>query len=566
MPDKDSVSGVQIPADLSALSDDELLKLESDSVTEFDSLYEAENLDAESLRRVGQLADGIESVRALQIERKNSADAALAELADIRSRIHPGGQGETEDESSESEITPEPVAVAASASRVDVRNVLKPANANLNVRLSQAASHVPGSAQPKLRDKFDASVLVASADIPGFTTGGRLDNMQDLVSAFQTRARSLPVTRQGDMAPHYSVAQLQRHFRYMLDSASSPDAVYEVMKEAANPAALVAAGGWCSPSEIRYDFYDIAEIAGLLDLPTAGIRRGGLRWPTSPSFNDVSSVTCTWHWNETQDIAAVTGTSQSGTKTCCRVPCAEFNEERLECEGICVTAGNLATDAWPESIANYLRLINVAHARRVNAWMINALVSRSIAVSVCPTGVGLTVPVLDAVEMQAIDYRTRYGMAGNSILEVVLPEWILGGIRADLAKRVFASPNYAFAVDNAMIGDWFTTRNVRVQFVQDWQVRTVGFPGHATNEMTTWPTTVQFLIYAAGTFLRGNGLNLDLGVVRDSVLNATNDYTAAWSEECFLVAEIGHESRIVTVPICPNGTVGAATTFACPNC
>jgi hypothetical protein len=75
--------------------------------------------------------------------------------------------------------------------------------------------------------------------------------------------------------------------------------------------------------------------------------------------------------------------------------------------------------------------------------------------------------------------------------------------------------------------------------------------------MTAWPTTVDFLIYAAGTFIHGNGLSLDLGVIRDSVLNETNDHTAAWSEECHLVARVGHESRRYTVPFNVKGSTGA---------
>lgn len=570
-----SVTPVQIPADLGTLSDEELAQLESDAVAEFDALDSDENTDADGLTRMTALADAVDGIRGLKQTRAAEAQQAAADREAVRGRIH-ANDGETTDDTQGADAGT-PVAVAASAGKTDVRNVLKDRNANLNARLSDAAAHVPASAQPKLTDPFGQSVLVASADIPGFVTGGQLNDMSALVRAFQSRARALPVSRSfrglpsadqdWRLAPRYPVASLQRKFKHLLDDQSSADEVWAVMQEATNPAALVAAGGWCSPSEIRYDFYNIAETDGMLDLPTTGIRRGGIRWPTSPSFADMSDVTCLWHWNETQDVAAVTGTSQSGTKTCCRVPCADFNEERLEGEGICVTAGNLATDAWPEALANYLRLVNVAHAHRVNAWMINALVARStVTATVCATGLGVAIPVLDAVEMQVVDYRTRYAMADSAVLEAVFPSWILAEFRADLAKRLFGTPDAAFAVTNAMIGSWFTLRNVRVQFVQDWQVRVAGFPGRPANVMTTWPTTVQFMLYAAGTFLRGNGLSLDLGVIRDSTLNATNDYTAAWSEEFFLVAQIGHESRLVTVPICPNGSYSSGQTFACPNC
>jgi hypothetical protein len=72
----------------------------------------------------------------------------------------------------------------------------------------------------------------------------------------------------------------------------------------------------------------------------------------------------------------------------------------------------------------------------------------------------------------------------------------------------------------------------------------------------TFPATLQFLIYPAGGYVRGDGGTIDLGVVRDSVLNATNDYTAAWTEQMYLVAQLGPDARKVTVNYDINGVTG----------
>jgi hypothetical protein len=74
---------------------------------------------------------------------------------------------------------------------------------------------------------------------------------------------------------------------------------------------------------------------------------------------------------------------------------------------------------------------------------------------------------------------------------------------------------------------------------------------------------VRHFLYAPGTVARGNGMSLDLGVVRDSTLNATNDFTAAWMEECHLIAQFGHEVREYTINVCPDGTTGAADLTSC---
>jgi hypothetical protein len=134
-------------------------------------------------------------------------------------------------------------------------------------------------------------------------------------------------------------------------------------------------------------------------------------------------------------------------------------------------------------------------------------------------------------------------------------------MRSDLRKRMGGNLEM-LSVTDAQLMNMFDLLNIRVQWVTDWQSRATGFPG-ATTPIVVWPTSVQFLMFAAGTFVWGRGLQLNLGVIRDSVLNATNDHTAEWMEECWLIAKVGHESRLGTILICPDGTTGAADLTAC---
>lgn len=573
---KDEDGGVQISADLSGLSDEELTSLNAQAREEFQTLTDDPNINARGLERATQLGDDIERMtteindRALA-RRREAAEALRGRVTARAVDDISGGEGDGDGGGGgdgDEGATDDAIVAGTRRGRTAAVDVIKPGT-KLNVKLSSAqqqAQRGPTGTVAANVGPRNATVVVASADIRGFTQGSQLEGIDRLAAAMQARARTLAVTH--GMPNFTPVAQLQRDqdFRWTVDDHSSPEEVYAVLQAAANPEALVAAGGWCSPSEISYDFYNIVCEDGMYDLPSTGIRRGGMRWPTSPSFGDLASSAGLWVWNETMDIAAATGTAQSGTKTCARVPCASFNEARLDCDGICITAGNLTSDAWPEQIANFMRLVMAAHAHRVNTRLITKVAALSTAVSMCATGMGVAVPLLDAVELQAIDLRTKYAMCDNATLEAVFPNWVLGLIRADLAKRKgWDTPSSAFNITNAEIASWFTLRGISAQFVQDWQVRAAGVPGQS-GAITTWPSSVQFMIYPAGTFVKGNGLSLDLGVVRDSTLNSTNDFTAAWSEDCWLVAMIGHESRVVTVPVCPNGAAGADVSFTCPTC
>lgn len=564
--------GVSFPEDMTSLSDDELTELEKAAVAQFQNESAAEGIGPDQMESLRTLATGIKTVRTTMTSRAEAAAAQAAELQSLSESVGStdegdgdgGGSGDGGNEAGEGQLVDAGAAVTASTRPQGgaITNPREPGRRGLNVPLGEVSKNAPRVTAPP--EKRRESVLVASADIPDMALGSKLADMDSLVAAMQSRARSLPILSRGDDTTRYPIASLQREFAYTLDLSSTPEQINEVLQNVANPDALLAAGGWCSPSEISYDFYNIVCVDGTLDLPTTGINRGGMRFPVSPSFGDLVGNAAMWSWTETQDIAAVTGTAQSGTKTCARVPCPSFNEVRLACDGLCLTVGNLTEDAYPELIANHTRLLFAAHAHKMNAKRITQLIAYSTPATgqtFGTAGTGVVNPVLGALELQAIDYREKFAMCQDAVLEVILPRWLRGAMRSDLRKRTRENTNM-LSVTDAMLMSLFDAINVRVQWVGDWQTRTAGYFGNAAI-LTGWPLTVQYMMYAPGTFVLGQGLRLDLGVIRDSVMNAQNDHTAEWMEECWLIAKIGHESRLGIINICPDGTVGAADLIGC---
>lgn len=572
-----------LPEDLSALSDDELSALEAAAIEAFDEIADQEDVTPESLAAADALANDIDALRAEKLRREEMALENAARREALQTRVHgdtpvesaseEGSDAETfaveetpqvPENNSTQEIPEKETAVTAAApehyspARTTPREAV--AKRKLNVSFAGIRAHAPEVNTPR---NGAESVLVATADIPGLAQGARLDNMRGLVHAMQSRVKTVGVTQRGDDAPRYSVATLNRKYTHLIDREMGPDRISEVLTAAADVDSLVAAGGWCAPSEISYDLFNIVCEDGMLDLPTVGINRGGIRFPISPDFSSLSGNSALWSWNETQDIAAVTGTDQSGTKTCGRVPCPTFSEQRLECDGVCLTVGNLMDDAYPELIENHTRLLFAFHAHKMNLKKINKLVAASVAVSgftgLGATGDSVVNNVLGSLAIQAVDYRAKFAMCQDAPLETILPYWVLEMMRSDLRRR---NGIELISVADSYLMDLFDALNLRIQFVGDWQLRTNGFPG-ASGGILVWPTQVQALMYAPGTFVLGNGLQLNLGVIRDSVLNATNDYTAAWMEECWLIAKLGHESRLITINVCANGRTGANDLTAC---
>jgi hypothetical protein len=572
------------PTDLTLVGDDDLSALETEGTAEFDRVHGSDNVDPDTLQYAMRLANDLDRIRAelsvREVRAQRNADLEQARTAEqltaLQQRVH--GPTDPTAQAATSAIDPEAIAAAAArgvtagmiAMMGERRGNLDPEALarRATASLAETARHAPTPKVPSAK-----LAVTASVDIPGVAHGGTLPTLRSLAEVVSRKAKSMPVTQNNPN--HQLVASIRNDFSHTIDDRTSPGQVKDLIEFLTGPdkqQALVAGGGWCAPSEIRYDFFNIACEDGMIDLPTFGVSRGGIQFPVSPSLADalgagtafagfaatLSNTSTPFLWTEADDIAAATG---SPTKPCIRVPCPDFDEERLECYGYCLTAGNLTDDAYPEATQHMLQLLMSAHAHVINARLIaQMLLASSATTTIGGVTTDAAAPrIYNAVGMAATDYRARYGMCIDDVLEVVLPYWVRETIRADLAWKAGVELQ---AVGNAEVDSYFVARNVRVQWVNDWQVRGASQFGNAT-PMTSWPTTVDFLIYAAGTFIHGNGLSLDLGVIRDSVLNESNDHTAAWSEECHLVARVGHESRRYTVAFNVSGQSGG--TVATPN-
>lgn len=579
---------VQVPNDLKLLSDEELATLETQATEEFDRLNGQDDVTPDALEQLMSLTDGIERLRTEQDARsaryREEQAQARAKLAtqrkDLEARVkQTAGDGEPAPRKLASDDQPFDIeTIAAAAARgstaalvaalgegkLDLQGTIKKA-----ASLSDARKFAPQQVAPKKR-----MAITAAVDIPGLARNDELSNLSALGEAFHKRARSMTTTT--DNPQFQLVASIRNEFEYTVDDRTSPGQIEELFHRLVNEdtkGALVAGGGWCAPSDIRYDFFNIAGGVRKVDLPTFGVTRGGIRFPTSPSIADAfgsnalapfavnySNTSVPWIWSEADDQAAATGSSPR--KPTVRVPCPSFNERRLECYGLTVTAGNLSDDAYPEATTNFLRLVTAAHEHAMNSRTLQQMTALSTAAVTTGSYAATGQPAYNAftggISLAAVDYRAKYGMDSDAVLEVVLPAWVPEVVAADLSHRRDAD---FIAVTEAQIQSWLNARGVRVQFVDDYQVRGANQFGNAT-AMNAWPTSATFMMYAAGTFMYGNGLQLDLGVVRDSTLNAANDHTAAWSEECHLVAMVGHESRQYTVRFAVAGETSPTSNIA----
>lgn len=577
---------ITVPGDLIPLGDDELQTLHDNVLAAFNEVRDKGpgHYEETDLSYAYELRDGLSKVKAEMSARKVRAEQEAASQALKAERVM---NEINESMNGPAEGTPEhTAAVVVDQQKRDEAIAAAAARGVTDAMMKMIGDRRISSTQ--VTERAAASLAATQAKAPKVTapeaklavtaagSGQAITSLDALGEAFGRMARDIPTTQLGNQAPRHKVASIANDFKYRADRDTSPYVLQEMIDEimgADGSPALTAAGGWCAPNEIRYNFFNIAEEpSGVIDLPTIGVSRGGLQWPVSPAIGDVffqaggsnpasgfggfafsfANTSDPWLWSETDDILTVTG---SVNKPTLRVPCSSFTSGRLEAYGLTLTAGNLTDSAYPEQTQNFLRLLRMAYAHAINARLISLMVTASTAFSgLGGSGKPAFQTILDGVELAATDYRNKFAMADDAVLEVVLPRYVLAVIRADLAWRTRVEG--ALSVPDSVIRGYFADRGVRAQFVSDWQVRGSGQFGNNVTTLVTWPTTADMLIYAPGTFLHGQGMSLDLGVVRDSVLNAENDFTAAWAEETHMIAKVGHESRKYTITY---GVAGAGT-------
>ena len=312
---------------------------------------------------------------------------------------------------------------------------------------------------------------------------------------------------------------------------------------------LVAAGGWCSPSEILYDFCDVPNATDLVSVPEITINRGGIRWPSEPDMTEVFE-NFEFFFTEPELIA-----TPPVVKECVEIPCPDdFKEMRLAVVGYCVSAGILQTQGWPELIEWFMQQLTAEHLRAISRRTILDMVNDSTlrTFNVADT-IGASGAVLNSLDIMATNIRLNRGLPRNAVIEGVAPSWLLAVIRADWAYRGSDVANHN--VTDAQILSWLATRNIALQFVGDWQSRGTGQPGRL--DTVRWPGHVDVLLYPAGTWFRAMQNVIEIGIMYPKEQLVLNRYTRMFTEDAIAVGRRCHPSTVVRIPLAVDGAIGA---------
>ena len=409
--------------------------------------------------------------------------------------------------------------------------------------------------------------LTAAAGAPDRVPGSQFTSDLDLAQAMIDRQRAF-----GQAGPYtnekFTIGRFDWHDQYpesrllgqsieqnmnlvaSVTSKSIINAEFEKRKKMqldGAPDSLVASGGLCAPVTPYYNLQYISvptrPVMGAL--PSFNADRGGLRYARPAALSAVT--TGVGLITETQDAAG----GSSATKSCQTIPCPPFQETDVDIIYHCLQFGNLGARAFPELVAQWNNLVLAAHARLAESNLLTQIDAFSTQVTAGSLGLGASATLFSQILAAANGLRNRNRMDPGAILRLMIPYWAVDLIVSDVIRGQFQR----FDTDEAKVTALLRSFGIEpTYYIDGANGRGQVFGTQANGALLTFPPTVVWYLFPEGSFLYLDGGVLELGIVRDSVLNALNNFQL-FGESFENVAYVGVESLAVETFVCDNGAV-----------
>lgn len=328
------------------------------------------------------------------------------------------------------------------------------------------------------------------------------------------------------------------------------------------PAALAASGGVCGPVAVDYNITSIAvsdrPVKGAL--AQFGASRGGVRYVLPHTLAQVTADAPAAIWTEATDANPGNSTKPHATFLCQAV-----QEAYTDAVTSIVQFGNFQARYFPEQIQQYLDAVEAVHSRLAESTLLAAIHAGSTQATAGAYELGAARDFLSEVDRSASAYRFRHRMGSDAPLRLIFPAYLLGMIRADLARNLpgdSGGQSERLAVSDDEILGWLRVRNINATPTLDSYTGAgtlQGFGAQGAGQLNPWPAVTTSWLFHEGAWMFLDGGELNLGMVRDSVLNKTNDFQM-FSETFEKAIFRGHESLELSMTIAPTGaSVGTVT-------
>lgn len=523
---------VEVPAEEDKEEDEEPFSTESEASAVAEEVVELSTDEAaEPTIEETVVAAAEEVVEETVVE--PVAELATEEVAEAAAEVVEGAEASTEE-------TPETVAQNEQSETTTMEAPVTAAAENAeNLDIEVPADHRP---TPKVSAAPVA--ITAGADIPGYTAGSSMSDMDEVAQAMVKRIHSVRHVNGGDGEQHI-VASIS--VEYPEDRVLTADAEsnWAKIQNVVGPEALVAAGGHQAPFEVKYDIFGFGTTARPVRdaLPRFQADRGGIRYILPPVLADYDNAVGVW--TAANDAAQTPSPSAKASLT---VAAATETTVATDAVTLQMQFGNLVTRAYPELVARHNELGLIQHAREAEQYLLSKIAAGSTAVTTSSL-MGFARDFLVQVGRAAAAYRSRHRLESDASLRVIAPSWIKDAMVADLTLQM-PGDDKLNAVSE--IDGYLASRGVVVSYSLDQNI----YGAQGAGALNEFADSFTWYLFAEGTFLFLDGGTLDIGIIRDSSLVGTNDYKM-FLETFEGVAKVGIESLAITSTIAVNGVAAA---------
>lgn len=583
----------ELPEDLAAVSDEDLASL----LTEHEKAIELiKEDDAEFLRDldgsavIAQLQEGVKQLQTLRAEtdvRSAAHETYLNDKAKIIAELDPADEPKDE-ETAEAE----PLEVVAESeepapadegdgdeTEVVEEKELVLAAAPPAPRYSRTPPPAPSPSRvPVITQAETGASLVAAGEMSlkykdPLDTSSLAHLVRDAAVHHGPHPKIDPPGKYRFGGPEHKIAHAEFAFPSERDLTGDVDSDIEKIREVLPEyvtfmgrnggtagEALTASGGLCAPLTPIYSMPNFATTEEPVweSLPVFRAARGGVNVPDATSIGDITTAISSI--SEANDQAGGT----FATKSCQALVCPDYTETAVQILAHCREYGNLNARAWPEKIAHENALTMAALSRTSEDFMLERIKALSVNVTNGVETLGALIYLVDAIVKARFGIIGRFRMPRNTRFRALLPFYALDLLLLDTIQTQFdrfrskeelnaylrsagIDPVYyldgAFAAGDSQLPD----------------------ASQAAGALDGLPNTVQWALFPEGAFLGIDMGVLELGIVRDSTLNSTNDFQV-FGERFRNVARIAPQQATywVTTDWCPTGQFPpAGTARAC---
>lgn len=567
---------------LKSLTAEEMDTLRAAVLEEFDRVH-GEETTAENvtiLNELAQIGTGIQGENAAREQAQAEAETAKAAAADAISGLRPS---ETDDggEAAEEEAPAEvPVAAAPveDAEETDEEKKAKEAVTAEEPAAEEVAEQVAVTASGVAAVRAGRRTAVASPEaaeeppkakrvLLASSFAGEYDHLDNRDAINHALADQLGRMMR-DGPPRGVALVASQQWEYPEDRRLGKDAELngQIMEATSGVNALLASGGICLPVNVDYGIETWAtQERPLRDgLTSYSADRGGLRFVQPPSLGPLGAATGIW----TQATDANPGAS---TKPVFSVACGTEELVYVAAVSTRVGFGNMQSRFQPELVAANTDLAMAAAARKAEINLLELIQAACLKEVTNAKVLGATRDLITAMTQAAAHFRYTNRIPRALMLTGVFPDWVKDVIKIDIAREgahqqtndwnslMITEDQVVALIKNAGINPIFTVDALPTQGANPEQALVT----LAKGAMPVFPTKCVWDMFPEGSMQFLDGGRLDLGVVRDSTLDATNDYeTFVETFEGIANRGFANAATQFVTELCANGKSGATETVS----